>query len=202
MCVLNWQVLSKKSVCAYARREIIAKISALEHTAETRTLQLQTCRETIASLQATQDEMNSRMELSRQDNIRKETLVESLKVDLANAEDDKMNLKTLLSVTQGDLVWERQRCALLEKNLLEANAATKEINERCNTIDEALKQTQAQYTQSQTILMETRESLGEAKILASTHLSKLRTVESQHQVAVQNLERAELKQSELTAKFD
>ena len=89
-----------------------------------------------------------------------------------------------------------------EKNLSDANVATKEINERCNTIYEGLKQTEAQYAQNQTILMETREALGEAKILASTHLSKLRTVESQHQVAVQNLERAELKQSELTAKFD
>jgi hypothetical protein len=70
------------SLCIMREEKSSSHISALEHTAETRTLQLQTCRETIASLQATQDEMNSRMELSRQSNIRKETLVESLKADL------------------------------------------------------------------------------------------------------------------------
>jgi hypothetical protein len=90
----------------------------------------------------------------------------------------------------------------LEQILSEANVATKEINERCNTIDEGLKQTQAQYAQNQNILMETRERFGEAKILASTHLSKLIIIESHHPVAVRNLERAELNQIELLAKFD
>ena len=89
-----------------------------------------------------------------------------------------------------------------EKNLSDANVATKEINERCNTIYEGLKQTEAQYAQNQTILMETRESFGEAKILAATLLSKLIIVESQHPVAVRNFERAELNQIELLAKFD
>ena len=65
-----------------------------------------------------------------------------------------------------------------------------------------MKQTQAQYNQSQTILMETREAIGDAKILASTNLSKFKTLESQHQVIVQNLERSELKCSELVTKFD
>lgn len=108
----------------------------------------------------------------------------------------------MLSVTQGDLVWERQRCSTLDKNLLDANSSCREITERCNTIEDALKQTQAQYNQSQTILMETREALGDAKILASTNLSKFKTLESQHQVIVQNLERSELKCSELVTKFD
>jgi hypothetical protein len=163
---------------------------------------LQTCTETIASLQATQHEMNSRMELLRQDNIRMETLVESLKVDLANAEDAKTKLEALLSGSQRDQLLQTQRCDLLEKNLSEANAATKDIKERCNTIDADLKQTQAQYKQSQTILTETREALGAANILVSTHLSALRNVESLHQAAAQNLERAELKQTELTTKFN
>jgi chromosome segregation ATPase len=189
-------------LCIMREEKSMSKISALESAAETRSLQLQTCRESIASMQATQDELNSRLELFRQDSIRKDSATESLKVELSNAEDERMNLKTLLSVTQGDLVWERQRCATLEKQLLDANGTSKELSERCNTIEDALKQTQAQYNQSQTILMETREALGEAKILASTNLSKLRTLESQHQVVQQNLERAELKQSELTAKFD
>ena len=153
-------------------------------------------------MQATQDEINSRLELTRQENIRKDSLIESLKIELANAEDEKMNSKTLLSVTQGDLVWERQRCSTLDKNLLDANSSCREITERCNTIEDALKQTQAQYNQSQTILMETREALGDAKILASTNLSKFKTLESQHQVIVQNLERSELKCSELITKFD
>jgi len=64
-------------------------------------------------MQATQDEINSRLELTRQENIRKDSLIESLKIELANAEDEKMNSKTLLSVTQGDLVWERQPSALI-----------------------------------------------------------------------------------------
>ena len=153
-------------------------------------------------MQATQDEINSRLELTRQENIRKDSLIESLKIELANAEDEKMNSKTLLSVTQGDLVWERQRCSTLDKNLLDANSSCREITERCNTIEDALKQAQAQYNQSETILMETREALGDAKILASTNLSKFKTLESQHQVIVQNLERSELKCSELVTKFD
>jgi hypothetical protein len=42
-------------------------------------------------MQATQDEINSRLELTRQENIRKDSLIESLKIELANAEDEKMN---------------------------------------------------------------------------------------------------------------
>ena len=189
-------------LCIIREEKSSSKISALESSAETRTLQLQTCRETINSMQATQDDINSRLELFRQDIMRKDAVVETLKVELANAEEEKKNLKTSLSVTQGDLAWERQRCATLEKQLSETNATGKEIVERCNSIEDALKQPQAQYNQNQTILMETRESLGEAKILASTNMSKYRTLESQNQIVVQNLERSELKQSELIAKFD
>ena len=72
-------------------------------------------------MQATQDDINSRLELFRQDIMRKDAVVETLKVELANAEDEKMNLTTLLSVTQGDLAWERQRCATLEKQMSETN---------------------------------------------------------------------------------
>ena len=68
-------------------------------------------REEQTALKSSQSqvEMSAAVELLRQDNTRKDVLVESLKVGLQNAEESNKDFKKLLSETQKDLMEERQR---------------------------------------------------------------------------------------------